>query len=293
MDLTGRTFLVTGATDGIGKAAATEFAKRGASVTIVGRNREKAERVLAEMESASGNRRLDLLLCDLSRLADVRRAALEFKASRSRLDVLVNNAGATFRAPVPGPDGFELTFALNHLAYFQLTTSLLDLSRNTPGARVVSTSSAMHVHVLHNEVVETNGLQLVGLDYMNADAETFNMHPSEDRRTIQSVLSRLRLKRGLASVLMHHSPSGAQYAAAAGIGLMLSGHTHAGQFFPGTVFARWVFEFNRGLSRQGGTQVFVSQGAGTFMARVRIGTLNEINLLRLVPGDSAMGGGRR
>jgi NAD(P)-dependent dehydrogenase (short-subunit alcohol dehydrogenase family) len=142
-DLAGKVFLVTGATDGIGKAAATDFAKRGASLTIVGRNREKAEKVVAELKAVSGNESLDLLLCDLSRMADVRRAAMEFKAKHDRIDVLVNNAGATFKSPVMGPDGFELTFSLNHLAYFQLTTSLLDVIRKTPGARVVSTSSSM------------------------------------------------------------------------------------------------------------------------------------------------------
>jgi NAD(P)-dependent dehydrogenase (short-subunit alcohol dehydrogenase family) len=143
-DLAGKVFLVTGATDGIGKAAAMDFAKRGAAVTIVGRNKEKTEQVLTELRAASENENLDLLLCDLSRLADVTRAAEEFEAKHDRIDVLVNNAGATFRSPVMGPDGFELTFALNHLAYFQLTMSLLDLIRKTPGARVVSTSSSMH-----------------------------------------------------------------------------------------------------------------------------------------------------
>ncbi len=142
-DLEGKVFLVTGATDGIGKAAAKEFAVRGASVTIVGRNKEKTEQVLKELKATSGNKNLDLLLCDLSRLSDVRRAAEEFKSRHDRLDVLVNNAGATFKSPMLGPDGFELTFALNHLAHFQLTTSLLDLIRKTPGARVVSTSSSM------------------------------------------------------------------------------------------------------------------------------------------------------
>lgn len=142
-DLVGKVILITGATDGIGKAAATEFAKRGATLTIVGRNKQKTEQVLAELKTASGNPKLDLLLCDLSRMADVKRAAEEFKAKHDRLDVLVNNAGATFKTPTMGPDGFELTFALNHLSYFQLTTSLLDLLRSTPGARVVSTSSGM------------------------------------------------------------------------------------------------------------------------------------------------------
>ncbi|ARS59111.1 SDR family oxidoreductase [Ralstonia pseudosolanacearum] len=142
-DLKNKVFLVTGATDGIGKAAATEFAKRGATVTLVGRNKAKTEGVVAELKAATGNENLDYLLCDLSRIAEVKRMAEAFKASHDRLDVLVNNAGATFKAPVLGPDGYELIFALNHLAYFQLTTSLLDLIRNTPGARVVSTSSSM------------------------------------------------------------------------------------------------------------------------------------------------------
>src|SRR5215510_13856760 len=106
-DLTGKVILVTGATDGIGKAAALEFAKRGATLTIVGRNKEKTAQVLAELKETSGNQNLDLLICDLSRMADVKRAAEEFKAKHDRLDVLVNNAGATFRTPVKGPDGFE------------------------------------------------------------------------------------------------------------------------------------------------------------------------------------------
>lgn len=142
-DLSGKVFLVTGATDGIGKAAATEFARRGASLTLVGRNQAKTEQTVADLQTATGNQNLDHLICDLSRMAEVKRAAEAFKAKHDRLDVLVNNAGAMFRAPVIGPDGYELTFALNHLAYFQLTTGLLDLIRNTPDARVVSTSSAM------------------------------------------------------------------------------------------------------------------------------------------------------
>jgi NAD(P)-dependent dehydrogenase (short-subunit alcohol dehydrogenase family) len=142
-DLVGKVILVTGATDGIGKAAAAEFAKRGATLTIVGRSQEKTAQVLAELKAASNNPNLEMLICDLSRMADVKRAADEFKAKHDRLDVLVNNAGATFKEPVLGPDGLELTFALNHLAYFELTTALLELIRSTPGARVVSTSSAM------------------------------------------------------------------------------------------------------------------------------------------------------
>lgn len=142
-DLINKIILVTGATDGIGKAAATEFARRGAQLTLIGRNRQKTEQLVAELKASTGNDSIDPIICDLSRMADVERAAEQFKAKHDRIDVLVNNAGATFKAPVSGPDGFELTFALNHLAYFQLTTSLLDLIRKTSGARVVSTSSGM------------------------------------------------------------------------------------------------------------------------------------------------------
>lgn len=142
-DLEGTVILITGATDGIGKAAAAEFAKRGAALTIVGRHREKTAATLQELRRVSNNPHLHHLICDLSRMADVRRAADEFKEKHDRLDVLVNNAGATFKTPVLGPEGIELTFALNHLAYFQLTTALLDLLRRSPRARVVSTSSSM------------------------------------------------------------------------------------------------------------------------------------------------------
>ena len=141
--LKNKVILITGATDGIGKAAATEFAQRGAAVTLVGRNQAKTERVVAELKKKTGNTQLDHLLCDLTRMADVKRMAESFKSRHDRLDILVNNAGATFKRPVLGHDGYELTFALNHLAYFQLSNSLLDLIRSTPEARVVSTSSSM------------------------------------------------------------------------------------------------------------------------------------------------------
>ncbi|WP_319410283.1 SDR family oxidoreductase [uncultured Cohaesibacter sp.] len=142
-DLEGKIVLITGATDGIGKATALALAKRGAYVTIVGRSAQKTAKVLEELESASNNQHLDSIVCDLSRVAEVKRAAEEFKAKHSRLDILINNAGATFRKPVLGPDGYELTFSLNHLAYFQMTHSLLDLIKATPGARIISTASSL------------------------------------------------------------------------------------------------------------------------------------------------------
>ncbi|HTN90751.1 MAG TPA: SDR family oxidoreductase [Sorangium sp.] len=143
-DLEGKVFLVTGATEGIGKAAALEFARRGATLVLVGRSQEKSERVVSELAAASGNDRIELLLGDLSRLADVRAVADAFRAKHDRLDVLVNNAGAYFNECRLSADGIEMTFALNHVAYFLLTTRLLDLLQKTPGARVISTSSGGH-----------------------------------------------------------------------------------------------------------------------------------------------------
>ncbi|GAA5873634.1 hypothetical protein JCM8547_002663 [Rhodosporidiobolus lusitaniae] len=143
-DLAGKVVLLTGATDGIGKAAAFEFAKRGASLTIVGRNATKTVEVLEELRTAApDNLNLSSLLCDLSLLSDIRRLVNDFKATHNRLDVLANNAGATFKSASLTSEGFEVTFALNHLGPFLLTTSLFDLLVSTSGSRVVFTSSAM------------------------------------------------------------------------------------------------------------------------------------------------------
>lgn len=142
-DLMNKHILITGGTDGIGKAAVVEFAQRGARITIVGRNKDKTEQVIKEICSTTQNNQIDYMLCDLSCLAEVKRMALHVKSNHDRLDLLINNAGATFKKTVLGHDGYELTFTLNHLSHFLLTTTLLDLIRDTSDARVISTSSSM------------------------------------------------------------------------------------------------------------------------------------------------------
>ena len=137
------------------------------------------------------------------------------------------------------------------------------------------------VHIMQSEIVETHGIQLIGLEYLKADEDTFDMHPSTKTDTIKSVLEELTLRNDMPSVLMHHSPVGVQYADAAEINLMLSGHTHAGQIFPFSLIARLTFPFSSGLYQQGNTKLFVSNGAGAYMVRMRLGSRNEINLLRL------------
>lgn len=99
--------------------------------------------------------------------------------------------------------------------------------------------------------------------------------------TIKEELPKIPLSKDLPVVLMHHSPVGLEYVARAGVDLMLSGHTHAGQIFPATLITPLLFPLNKGLHRQSNTYFFVSQGAGTYGPRMRLGSSNEINLIRL------------
>src|SRR5579859_3340619 len=143
-DLEGKVILVTGATEGIGKAACDTFAARGATLVVVARNREKGERLVEAWKKASGNERIELLVGDLSKQDEVRGVARGFRATHDRLDVLCNNAGALFAKYQRSADGFEMTFALNHLSYFLLTHELLPVLMQTRGARIVNTSSDAH-----------------------------------------------------------------------------------------------------------------------------------------------------
>jgi NAD(P)-dependent dehydrogenase (short-subunit alcohol dehydrogenase family) len=142
--MAGKTCLVTGATAGIGEVTARELARRGATVVIVGRSRERCEATAEAIRRATGNAAVEFFVGDLSAQADVRRVAQEFLARHQRLDVLINNAGALFARRQESADGIEMTFALNHLAYFLLTNLLLDVLKASAPARVVNVSSRAH-----------------------------------------------------------------------------------------------------------------------------------------------------
>lgn len=144
-DMHGKTCLVTGATDGIGKKTAEALAAQGARVVIVGRNPEKTTRVVEEIRTLTRNEQVDGLVADLSVQAEVRRLAGEVLARYERLDVLVNNAGGVFMRRELSQDGIEMTFALNHLNYFLLTNLLLERLKASAPARVVVVSSGAHL----------------------------------------------------------------------------------------------------------------------------------------------------
>ncbi len=140
----GKIVLITGATDGIGRVAAEALAGVAAQVVLVGRNPQKTSQAVKEISQKTGNNTLEYLIADLSEQAQVRRLAQEFRQKHNRLDVLINNAGAMFMSRQESRDGYEMTFALNHLAYFLLTNLLLDLIKASAPARIVNVSSRAH-----------------------------------------------------------------------------------------------------------------------------------------------------
>jgi NAD(P)-dependent dehydrogenase (short-subunit alcohol dehydrogenase family) len=144
MNLNGKTIVITGATDGIGKVTARELAKAGAAITIVGRNAAKGERVVKDLRAAAGHDGVDFVQGDLLSLKGVRGAAETLKGRLKGIDVLINNAGAAFIKRGVTEDGVEQTFALNHLGYFLMTALLLDLLKTAPSARVVNVASGAH-----------------------------------------------------------------------------------------------------------------------------------------------------
>jgi NAD(P)-dependent dehydrogenase (short-subunit alcohol dehydrogenase family) len=141
-DVDGATILVTGATDGLGKRVARELAGKGATVLLHGRNRGRLEAALEAIRNETGSERLGSYLADLSSLAQVRALAERILSDQIRLDGLINNAGVIVREREESEDGFELTFAVNYLAHFLLTSLLLPLLRDSTLARIVNVASA-------------------------------------------------------------------------------------------------------------------------------------------------------
>jgi NAD(P)-dependent dehydrogenase (short-subunit alcohol dehydrogenase family) len=139
----GKTVLITGASGGIGLEAARALAGMGADIVMVARDRARGEAAASTVrERATGS--VELLLADLASLDEIRTLAKEFKASHTRLDVLLNNAGAHNATRHLSKDGYELTFAVNHLAYFLLTELLLDVLKASAPSRIVNVSSGAH-----------------------------------------------------------------------------------------------------------------------------------------------------
>lgn len=140
----GQICLITGATSGIGLETAKQLARLGATVIVVGRNASKGMEVISQLRQQTGNDQIEFMRTDLSSQKEIRALAEQFKQKYARLDVLVNNAGIVKIFREESVEGIEMTWAVNHLAYFLLTNLLLDVLQASAPARIVNVSSAMH-----------------------------------------------------------------------------------------------------------------------------------------------------
>ncbi len=143
-DMTGKVCIVTGGNSGIGKETAKGLAGLGADVVIICRDRSKGEAALSEIRPAHGKGSVELIVADLSSLAQVKAAADGFKSGHQRLDVLVNNAGVILIKRLVTPEGYEQTFATNHLGHFLLTSLMLDLLKKSAPSRIINITSEAH-----------------------------------------------------------------------------------------------------------------------------------------------------
>src|SRR6266446_7398413 len=140
----GKVVVITGATSGIGQVAADRLAGMGARLVLVARDKVRGQAALARLRERAPGVAHSIHYADLSRLVEMKRAAAEIAAAESRIDVLINNAGALFSSRHVTEDGLELTFATNHMAYVVLTRGLRERLLASAPARVVNTSSNAH-----------------------------------------------------------------------------------------------------------------------------------------------------
>lgn len=142
--MNGRTCLITGATDGIGKEAAIEMAKNGYNLILIGRSKEKGKKVTKEITEIAESIDIEYFVADLMLMKEVSRVADEVSKKYNKIDVLINNVGAYFAFRDVTEEGFERTFALNHLGYFLMTKKLLPLVEKSDYKRIVNVSSSAH-----------------------------------------------------------------------------------------------------------------------------------------------------
>ena len=140
-----KNIIITGATDGIGLAAAKSIAKIGYHVSLVGRNPDKGKKALEAIIEFSGNENLDFFECDLSLVANVKDLADRIKQKHSKIDVLLNNAGGANKTKQITSEGLEKTFATNQMNYFVLSTELLNILSESNDGRIVNVASNAHI----------------------------------------------------------------------------------------------------------------------------------------------------
>jgi dehydrogenase/reductase SDR family protein 12 len=164
-DLTGRVIVLTGATSGLGRAAATQLARCGACLVLVGRNPERNDTVVAEMIDVTGNDAITQVAADMGDYDQVRALAQRVLADHDRLDVLIHNAGALTNERCDAPDGTEATVASQVVGPFLLTSLLLDRLAGSAPSRVLTMSSGG----MYTANLTVSGLQMSAGDYKGAE----------------------------------------------------------------------------------------------------------------------------
>ncbi len=147
-----KTAVISGSTSGIGKYTARELAARGYRVVLLARNASLGETTVEDIRNETGNKNVDLYVTDLSVMDDIRKTAAELRARYPVIDILINCAGMIFPKRYQSAEGIEMTFALNHLGYFMLTSSLLKNLKAAPSARIINVASeAQKAGMIHFE----------------------------------------------------------------------------------------------------------------------------------------------
>lgn len=145
--------LITGANSGVGKSLALQSALKRSNVVMVCRNKDKGEKARDEIISISKNESVHLIIADLSSLYSIQKASEEFKSKFNNLHILVNNAGINLPQRELTVDGYEKVFATNHLAYFYLTSLLLDVLKSSAPSRIINVASNAHSEIDLNDLM--------------------------------------------------------------------------------------------------------------------------------------------
>lgn len=136
--------MITGANSGIGKATAIGLAKMGATIVMVGRDKNRCEEAQKEIIEKTGNKNIDILICDLSSQQEIHNLVDKFNQKYQNLHILINNAGIVLKKRTSNIDGLEVNFAVNYLAPFLLTNLLLNVLKKSAPSRVINVSSGVH-----------------------------------------------------------------------------------------------------------------------------------------------------
>lgn len=149
--------------------------------------------------------------------------------------------------------------------------------------KVIEQMRGANTTVLLNEIAYFGELQIIGLNNMPIDRNTFELHASPNSETIEETLNKLDIKDEVPTIVLHHRPDGVKYMQEKGTDLLLAGHTHAGQIFPFTIMAKLMFGYNKGLYKYEDMDIYVSEGIGTIFLPARLGTHSNMTIIRLIP----------